>query len=375
MPAIAREQENTPSIINWFITIGGVLTDAFQVDFRIFDISGGLPGTQVFPTAPDYESVTNAPGHFSAGSYYAYDNTGGVGWTPTVTQTVGTHRIEWRWKATSVSPFQAGFEDFEVLLSSVGSSADLYCSVADVRAAGLIDDVTYPDADVLIAIELWQAFLDRACRQWFVPRTLTLSIDGTDSDALHFGVPIISIEYVRLNDSTTDLDPTSYRVYNGRRYPDDRRNPRIKLRSLADFPDIYTAPISATSLKFRKGRQNQQIRGIFGFTEDDGTTPRLISRALCKLVIEKLTNPIAIPGATPPTPPPPIIAGALLEEVTDGHKRKYADTVKFKERRPSPYQGLTNDQEILDIIKLYRAPIGIATPAHPSHVDGGTVIV
>ncbi len=250
-----------------------------------------------------------------------------------------------------------------------------YCSVQDIRDAGLTDTGTYPDADILAAIELWQQFLERACRQWFEPRTIVLKFDGTDSDTLHFGVPIVSIEHVKLNDSVDILPADQYRVYNSRSYPDDRRNPRIKLRSLADFPDIFTAPISAGSLKFRKGRQNQEIKGVFGFLEDDDTTPGLIKRALCKLVIEKLTNPITVPGGPVAVPPPPIIAGALLEEVTDGHKRKYGDTIKFKERRPSPFQGLTQDQEILDIIKLYRAPIGIATPAHPSHIDGGTVIV
>lgn len=371
MPGIAREQENRTDLINWFISINGVLTDAFSVEYRIFDITGGLPGTQVFPLpAPTYEDVTAAPGHFSTGSYYAYDNTGGVGWTPGVAEAIGTHRIEWRWKATASSPFQAGFEDFEVLPSSVGSSADLYCSVADIRAEGL-DAGVADDATVLASIELWQQFLERACRQWFNPRILVLGFDGTDSDTLHFGVPIIAIEYLRINDDVNNLDTNTYRVYSGRSYPDDRRNPRIKLRSLADFPDIYTSPIIAHDLKFIKGRQNQQIKGTFGFVEDDGTTPKLIRRALCKLVIEKLQAPLySAPGGAPPLLPPPILAGALLEEVTDGHKRKYSDAQQYSERRPSPYQGLTADQEILDIIKLYRAPIGIATPAHPSHTDG-----
>jgi len=27
MPAIARGQENSPSLINWFVTINGILTD------------------------------------------------------------------------------------------------------------------------------------------------------------------------------------------------------------------------------------------------------------------------------------------------------------------------------------------------------------
>ena len=43
MPALARGQENTPSIINWFITVNNVLTDAYEVGYQIWDITGGLP--------------------------------------------------------------------------------------------------------------------------------------------------------------------------------------------------------------------------------------------------------------------------------------------------------------------------------------------
>jgi len=368
MPAIAREQENRIDLINWFISIGGVLTDAYQVQYRIFDISSGLPGTQIFPVTPgDYENVTTGPGHFSTGSYYAYDNTAGTGWTPLVTAVVGTHRVEWRWKATSSSPFQAGFEDFEVLNSSVGGTSDAYVTVQDIRDAGLLE-ADYSDDKVLASIELWQAMLERICRQWFNPRVLIINFDGTDSDTLHLGVPIIEIEYIKLNNGPVALDTDYYRVYNARSYPDDRRNPRIKLRNYQEYQDIYTAPLVWGDLRFRKGRQNQEVKGTFGFVEEDGLTPKPIKRALLKLVIEKLTRPIyTAPTIAPKLAPPPLLAGLLTEEWTDGHKLKYTDTFKVKERRAVGFSGVTQDPEIIDILRMYRAPLGIATPAHPSH--------
>ena len=366
MAGIAREQENRTDLINWFISIGGVLTDAYQVEYRIYDITGGLPGTQVFPVTPgDYEDVTSGSGHFSTGSYYAYDNTAGKGWTPTVTQTIGTHRIEWRWKALASSPFQSGFEDFEVLPSSVGGTSDTYITVQDLRDLGM-DPADYTDEELLASIELWQAVLERLTRQWFNPRTLVLSVDGTDSDALHFGVPIINIDYLKVNGDTTELDPDYYRVYNGQQYPDDRRNPRIKLRQWDEFVDIYTVPAYHGKMIFRKGRKNQEIKGTFGFVESDGLTPKAIKRALTKLVLEKVTQPLY--STSPVLAPPPIIAGVMTEEWTDGHKRKYSDTFKTSDRRSVGFQGITQDPEIIDIIRLYRAPIGIATPAHPSHI-------
>lgn len=365
MPALARGQENTTGIINWFITVAGTLTDAYIVEFRIFDITGGLPGTQVFPAVPGtYEDVTNAPGKFSTGAYYAYDNGAGKGYTPPLAEPLGTHRIEWRWKISAAAPYQAGMEDFEVLVQSGGSTSDTYITIQDVRDEGL-SAADYPDDRVLAYIETWQAFLDRACRQWFVPKAIILEADGTDSDTIHTGVPIIAIDYVKLNGDTAELNTDYYKVYNSIVYPDDRRNPRIKL-VMEENRSIYTQPLTDGQLKFRKGRKNQIISGTFGFVEEDGSTPKLIKRALLKLVIEKLTsNLYSSTGSSLPAGPPPLL-GPILEERTDGHQKKYAQPGGALKPRAPGLTGITNDQEILDIIRLYKAPVGIATPANPS---------
>ena len=361
MPSLARGQANTTSIINYFTKVASVLTDVYLMEYRILDIEDGLPGTQIFPIVEDdYEDVTAAPGNFSTGSYYAYDNVAGSGWTPSLTATLGTHRIEWRWKVTVGSDYQSGEEDFEVIVESAGSTADTYVSLADIRTAGLPDTVV-GDEIVLAAISTWQEFIDRACRQWFIPKTLTLNFDGTDSDTIHLGVPIISIDYVKLNGDTDELDTDLYRVYNGITYPDDRKNPRIKLVNSSRYRDIWTGDIGA--LKFRKGRQNQEISGIFGYVEADGSVPKMIQRALTKLVIQKVTNPVYVDPATATViPPPPPILGQLIEEWTDGHTSKWAQQGGVFTTRAPGLTGITSDQEILDIIRLFRAAIGIATP-------------
>ena len=367
MPAIAREQENTPSILNWFTTINGTLTDMYAVEFQIWDITGGLPGTVVFPTPGDdsaWEDVTSGVGHYSVGHYYAYDNTGVVGWTPGIGEPIGTHRIKWRWKASAAAPYQSDSEDFEVLSQSGGSSADWYISLQDVRDAGLLE-ATYPDADVIAAIEMWQQFIERACRQWFNPRTMILQVDGTNSDALHFGVPIISIDYLKINNRADEMETTYYEVYSGNQLPDDRGNPRIKLIGPDHHRDIYLAPVVTGRLKFRKGRRNQEIKGTFGYVEPDGSTPKMIKRALLKLVIEKLTTPVYSTGGGGSSPS---LLGIVLSEETDGHKRKYGYPGGQLTPRRSGLSGITQDPEILDIIKLYRAPLGVASPAHWSYL-------
>jgi len=365
MPALSRGQENTTSIINWWITVNGVRTDAYEIGFRILDITGGLPGTQIFPSVDgEYEDVTDAPGKFGVGSYYAYDNANTRGWTPEVTTSVGTHRVEWRWKISSEAPYQAGQEDVEILVQSGGSSTDTYISVDDVREAGVPEEVDGgpSDAEVLSQIEIWQAFLDRACRQWFVPKAATFSFDGNDSNLIGFGVPIISISYLKINSCASELDTDFYKVYNGVTYPDDRKNPRIKLVHGSNR-DIYRG-VYEQQLKFRKGVQNQEVSGTFGYLEADGTTPKMIKRALLKLVIEKMLNPV-VPGtlsASMPSPPP--IMASIVEEWTDGHKMKYGTSFSTNK---SGISGITRDQEILDIIKLYRAPLGIATASAGQH--------
>lgn len=369
MTNIARGQTNTPSILNWFITVNGVLTNAAEVGFRVLDISGGLPGTQVFPVADGtYENVHDTAGRYGDGSYYAFDADAETGWTPSLLSTLGTHRIVWRWKITAGASYQTSNEDFEIVVESAGSTADpaptdTYITLADIRALGL-DSSVASDASVIAAIATWQAFLERATRQWFQARQLVLAVDGTDSDTLHFGVPIISVEYLKLNGDVAALDATMYKVYSSRTYPRDRQNPRIKLVS-NELRDIYTAPLSEGRLKFRKGRQNQEIKGVFGYVEADGSTPPLIVRALTKLVVEKLSTPVYNNPSSPLPLPPPLLSGSLKEEWTDGHRLVYS-TAPIGERKPG-LTGITSDQEILDIIRLYKAPIGCATPAHPSY--------
>jgi hypothetical protein len=367
MAGLARGEENQIDKVNWFLFIGDNLTDGYEVSFRIFDITAGLPGAQVFPeTIGEYEDVTNAPGRFGVGAYYAYDNAAGAGYTPPLTANIGTHRIEWRWKSAEEDPYRSGYEDFEVLIQSEEIPTDTYCTLADLRYAGL-PDPPFSDAEIWSQIEIWQSFLDRACRQWFNPRELTIEFDGNDSDTIHFGVPIISIEYLRINENPTDLDTTYYKVYSDRNFLIDRQNPRIKLIP-NQRRDIFTAPSANRGLVFRKGRKNQIVKGIFGYTEADGSTPKLIKRALIKLVIEKLMAPVySPPGSAPPGGTVPPILGGIIEEWTDGHKTKYQAPGGDTKPVAPGLKGITSDTEILQIIKMYKGPLGIATPSNFSY--------
>jgi hypothetical protein len=150
-------------------------------------------------------------------------------------------------------------------------------------------------------------------------------------------------------------------VYN-RQGTYDRCNPKIALKrwKFADVNDsLYQMGFQRGELKFRKGYQNQEVTATFGYVEADGTPPPLIKRALKKLVVEKLTNPIYVaPDETAPAPASVTYAGVVVSETTDGHSIYYG-TPSFDKRRVG-YSGLTQDQEVLTTIDLYRAPLGIA---------------
>jgi hypothetical protein len=234
----------------------------------------------------------------------------------------------------------------------------------------LTDEDDHPDATVELAIKTWQSFIERATRQWFSPIEMEFYFDGNGTNTVMLGVPIIAISELRINGSEEALNVSYWRAYANRGgQPDDRRNPRIKLYEGSQPRDIFTAPIRNGRLVFQTGVQNQYVRGVFGFVEQDGSTPELICRALLKLVIEKLTAPLVLnTAAAPSLVAPPILSGIVHEEWTDGHKIKYQHKGgDLKPRAPGLY-GITDDPEILNIIKLYKAPIGVATQSSPSYV-------
>lgn len=239
-----------------------------------------------------------------------------------------------------------------------------YITFDDIRDEGIPDPPT--DGAITSTIKLVEDIVDRYTRQWFDSRPGTWKLDGGNDDTIHLPVPIIDIEHVRLNDSTTNLEADKFRVYNGRQTPDDRRNPRIKLVTSENPGDIFTAPARfGHRLIFRKGRQNQEIKGNFGFTESDGSAPEAVKRAVKILTIEKLLTPLFDdPSAPSGLPPPAPLLGNIIQEQTDGHMRKYAQAGGSVSDRPSGLSGITDNKEFWDLLRLYRAPISVEITAN-----------
>lgn len=208
-------------------------------------------------------------------------------------------------------------------------------------------------ADLEAYIKQAMAFIDRHTRQWFNARTFDdtkpVLMEGNNSTVLFFPVPILEIHSIRKEVGSEVLDSNFYQVFNGRDFPDDRRNPMIKLRQEDD--DV----LFVSSGKWMRGVR-AVITGIFGFLEADGSTPLLIQRATLKLALiyaSKSLGEIAAAAAESGD------LGPIKREKTDLHEIEYFDARTGGKDSINDGSGLSGDDEIDDVIAAYKGPIVI----------------
>lgn len=234
-----------------------------------------------------------------------------------------------------------------------------YATLADARAEGV--PTTIIDSVVQAKLDQWSQFVDEATKQWFEPRAVTLMLDGNNSRTLFLPVPIITVTALYMNsDFTNVISPNLYAVYNRQDAArDDRRNPMIKLAGSG--LGVFDAADFRRGMAFCIGEQNQKVVGTFGFTESDGSTPKLIKRAVLKLAIKELQggggtlwNQVGNGG-------PAAGGGVVASETTDGHTISY-NAFSIAPSKPG-LNGITNDPEVDRILDMYRAPLKIAATA------------
>ena len=223
-----------------------------------------------------------------------------------------------------------------------------YICVQDLREEGF-NDVKLSDLRALALIQMYEDFVDKTTGQWFNPREATFQFDGAGGNLLQFPVPIIRVDGLYVNESPTPLPVNQYVVYN-RKNPDDRQNPRIKLKNpvlqtLEGFYQMVGGSMAAQI--FKRGQLNQTVEGLFGYTEQDGTAPLLIKYAVRKLIAfnyEKLGTGESI-----------MIAGPVISETTDRHNIKYSEKMLQA-------NTLTSDPDLDRILIKYRRPLIIDAP-------------
>jgi hypothetical protein len=304
VPALARGQSSSCAspALDLFTQVNGVLIDVGALEFQVFDVSD--PGkqqnpVQVFPETEGARAPVNigalcpAGDKRSTGHFVAR-------WTPPVDEAIGTHEVRWFFRLTPTSPEQTFREEFEVLVEVAGFSGTGYAFVSDLREEG-ITAADISDARLQRLIAQASRYIERITGRFFEPRVQTLTIDGSGGRALPLGHPIIALDGVFIDSSPFSpgdlgVDPSVFRVYNrhltqGLLLPDDRDDPKLEFFHGSDLGGVRFEPAGAlgrASLVWPRGQQNVTVRGVFGYTEPDGSptgsTPTLI-RQVTKLLV------------------------------------------------------------------------------------------
>lgn len=231
-----------------------------------------------------------------------------------------------------------------------------YATIAQIRLEGLPGDATtdVKDDQVKVLLERANQLVEQLTNNnIFYASQGTFIFDGTNSYLLQLPLAIIEITELYINNETSPLETTRYRVFNGNAAPqDDRRNPKIELRNSAQ-PSIY---IGTTNARFLKG-YDQRIVGTFGFLEQE-TDPAVFPTGVPRPVNEAVIAIVMLTWRTmyerfgfDPSGGGPTVLGPMKMEKTDDHQLEWwqSDTA-FTEI------GLVVPQYVHGRLKLYRAP-------------------
>lgn len=268
----------------------------------------------------------------------------------------GRYEVRTTEKLTATSPEVERRWTFEVTAALSGPG---YCSIDDLRGEGVSEEEA-DDLRLLDAIEEATRFVDLACGWFFEPRYLEVSLDGRNLVRLFMNMAIVAVESVRVESEfipfATAPEETILLVYNrhirqGLTSPDDRRNPKIELGARF-FPYLMSGSYSNRrgSLPFQRGRQNVRVKGVFGFTEPDGSstgrTPLEIRKVTMRLAMRELP-PVGSEDAEDAA-----WRGRLMSESTAGQS--------YSLGKLASYGDITGDPEIDRILVHYRRPISMA---------------
>lgn len=267
MSYIYREKVLTSTDLYWYVTLpDGTATDVNSITYEIIsiDINTG-DETQVQPPT----SAVN----FGTGKYYA-------NWTVPVNETLGSHKIVWRWKLSATSLEQTDYDTFEVLDPTSGNNTlpdtnPLYVSIDEMRQESFCLD--YTDDEIKAIIFSIQEYIEKETKQFFNKRDLILTLNGSDTQILVFDIPIISITKIefKINNVFVEQSLSNFDIYN-RFWPDDRDYPKIEI-----IDNVYNTYNNYDI--FPEGKNNIRVTGSFGYVTENLGTPSTI-----KMVVKML---------------------------------------------------------------------------------------
>lgn len=206
--------------------------------------------------------------------------------------------------------------------------------IEELRARGLSDEALFPDSSLVKAEERTWALIELFCNQFFEPRVFSdadgaysppMLLDGSGKSHIRLPVPLVSLSALVIDTTSVDVDDVV--VYN-RLYPDDRRNPKLLLKS--------GAAVSA----FRSGEHNISISGTFGYVDKDNLPPSPLREVALQIMMLELRPLLGSGGFMTPK------RGKLVSEMSDDYMYKLESGL--------PINGVTGIPEIDKVLFMYR---------------------
>jgi hypothetical protein len=193
-------------------------------------------------------------------------------------------------------------------------------TIQELRDEGVPPSIS--DARITEKIALAEEYIERRCKWWFEPRTLTLKLSGNGREYLYLPAPILSIASVTIAEpysafALNPVDLAALSIYN--RVPwvngvDDRWNPKIVWKPEPQAALLIQGDLTTRRLPvWTEGTQNITIVGAFGFVDQDGRAPLAVRIACRRLVIRELGR-LADPAVDDAKR-----AKLITSETTDGH--------------------------------------------------------
>lgn len=288
----------------------GQAVPAASLAWRILDLTKQVELVASTPVDLVLDVLAFDPNNTAAGFYAPR-------WVVPVDLPLGRYAIEWTYVLTLPSsqafttfvtePALEGVvrKVFEVVAAlPAARGAPQYSLVTDARDfLGCGPEVN--DAALQRHIIRASRFVERATGRVFEARFAYRRFGGNGARRLHFGDPIVSVSSVGIDTQPTQtgdlgVELDMLRIYNrhlseGLLDPDDREDPRIEFVHSDDLEGVRFVPfhgISLRSLAFPFGVQNIHVRGVFGYTEADGSpwgeTPDLIQHVTRLLVAREI---------------------------------------------------------------------------------------
>jgi len=331
----------------------GKLVDPVSVSFEIFrkvtDAERVAPVSVAGPTVVNLVTDKIGTGRFAAT------------WAVPAAQRVGLYEIRWSFVSEAAGATEVARIEFEVLAGIGALLGPSYALVSEMRDEGINKNIS--DARIQVAIVIASRFVEQVTNRFFDARFQTLYVNGTGSNSVLLGDPVIAVESIRIETEPSlqpdlDVDATLYRVFNrhlgqGMLNPDDRESPKIEFVHSDDLLGVGSArfvPLSGVSIRsltFPVGVQNTKIVGVFGYTEDThngspwGDTPTLIRHVTKLLAIRNL-----------PT---------LKSQCRDDNERWRIIETKVRDQsikmaQPLKWGRYTGDPEIDQILVMFMRP-------------------